>query len=187
MYTHISASCRSPITVAQHHGSGPPSPDPDTYEEPGKSYLIRADVHVDHESKVFTALLELPGVRKDEVRVTLSSCSYNGVKQVTISGRTRDPFASSEGGRGLGKIVRERKYGRFIRTFAVASDTKVRLIFESVWSRRSRAASPLFFCGDFCVCQLEDVDVAMDDGVVTLKIQNRPGLVNPEVQEVPIR
>jgi hypothetical protein len=111
-------------------------------------------VHVDYESKVFTALLELPGVRKDEVRVTLSSCSYNGVKQVTISGRTRDPFASSEGGRGLGKIVRERKYGRFIRTFAVSSDTKVRLIFESVWSRRSRAAPFFFFPfrGDLCVC-----------------------------------
>lgn len=121
---------RSTATVTQHHGgSGPSSPNPDTYEEPGKSYLIRADVHVDPESKVFTALLELPGVGKDEVRVTLSSCLYNGVKQVAISGRTRDPFPSSEGGRGLGKIVRERKYGRFIRTFAVSSDTKVRLIF----------------------------------------------------------
>lgn len=144
-------ACRSTATVAQRHGSGPPSPDPETYEEPGKSYVIRADVHVDPESKVFTALLELPGVRKDEVRVTLSSCLYNGVKQVSISGRTRDPFASSEGGRGLGKIVRERKYGRFIRTFAVSSDTKVRLIFESVRSRRSRATPFSSFCGDLSV------------------------------------
>ncbi|KAF8708948.1 hypothetical protein AX14_013490 [Amanita brunnescens Koide BX004] len=144
-------SSRSTATVAQRHGSGPPSPDPETYEEPGKSYVIRADVHVDPESKVFTALLELPGVRKDEVRVTLSSCLYNGVKQVSISGRTRDPFASSEGGRGLGKIVRERKYGRFIRTFAVSSDTKVRLIFESVRSRRSRATPFSSFCGDLSV------------------------------------
>jgi len=147
---------RSTATVTQHHGggSGPSSPNPDTYEEPGKSYLIRGDVHVDPESKVFTALLELPGVRKDEVRVTLSSCLYNGVKQVAVSGRTRDPFASSEGGRGgLGKIVRERKYGRFIRTFAVSSDTKVRLIFEFVRSRRSRfVSSSFFFCGDVRVC-----------------------------------
>ncbi|KIL62882.1 hypothetical protein M378DRAFT_738992 [Amanita muscaria Koide BX008] len=152
------SSSRSGATVTQLR-SGPPSPDLDTNEELGKRYLIRADVHVDPESKVFTALMELPGVRKDEVRVTLSRCWYNGVKQVTVSGRTRDPFPSSQGGQGLGKVVRERKYGRFIRTFAVSSDTK-----------------------------LEDLDVSMEDGVLALKIQNSQLFLEAnQMQDVPIR
>ncbi|KAK2465574.1 hypothetical protein APHAL10511_002466 [Amanita phalloides] len=157
--SHRTVSAGSSRPATAQHPKGTPSPIPSAHEEqPGKSYIIRADVYVDPESKVFTALLELPGVRREEVRVTLSSCVYNGVKQVTVSGRTRDPFSASEGGQGLGKIVRERKYGRFIRTFAVSSDTK-----------------------------LEDVDVSMDDGLLLLRVQNRPDIVNAQVQEVPIR
>ncbi|KAF8621335.1 hypothetical protein AX15_007870 [Amanita polypyramis BW_CC] len=152
------SSSKSTATATQRR-SGPSSPNPDAFEEMGKTYIIRADVNVDLESKVFTALLELPGVRRDEVRVTLSSCRYNGVKQVTIAGRTRDPFiTSSEGGQGLGKVVKERRYGRFIRTFAVSPDTKS-----------------------------EDIDVSMEDGILTLKINSAPTFVDPQIEEVPIR
>ncbi|KAF8632181.1 hypothetical protein AX17_004921 [Amanita inopinata Kibby_2008] len=150
-------SSRSNATVTQHR-SEPPSPDPGALEQPEKSYLIRGDVHIDPESKVFTAMLELPGVRKEEVRVSLSTCWYNGVKQVTVSGRTRDPFPASEGVLGLGTVVRERKYGRFVRTFAVSSDTKI-----------------------------EDVEASMDSGVLTIKIQGASNVMYPDTQEVTIQ
>jgi hypothetical protein len=75
-------------------------------------------------------MLELPGVKKSEVRVTLSTCYYNRVKQVTVYGRTRPVFPVSAFPEGIDGppdlTVRERKFGDFSRTFAVPSETKVR-------------------------------------------------------------
>ena len=72
-------------------------------------------------------MLELPGVKKADVRVTLSTCYYNGVRQVTVSGYTNPVFPiSSEGGPGGDLTVRERKFGEFTRTFPVPADIKVR-------------------------------------------------------------
>ena len=93
-------------------------------------YLIRSDVHYDLGTKTLMAMLELPGVKKSEVRVTLSTCYYNRVKQVTVYGRTRPVFPVSAFPEGIDGppdlTVRERKFGDFSRTFAVPSETKVR-------------------------------------------------------------
>ena len=70
-------------------------------------------------------MLELPGVKKADVRATLSTCHYNGVRQITVSGHTNPVFPmSSETGGDL--TVRERKFGEFTRTFPVPVDIKVR-------------------------------------------------------------
>ena len=72
-------------------------------------------------------MLELPGVKKADVRVTLSTCYYNGVRQITVSGHTYPVFSmSSEGGSGGDMTIRERKFGEFTRTIPVPSDIKVR-------------------------------------------------------------
>jgi HSP20 family molecular chaperone IbpA len=101
-------------------------PDPNT---PRKRYIIRTDSNYDPESKVLTAMLELPGVKKADVRVTVSTCYYNGVRQITVSGHTNPVFPMPpEGGLGVDLTVRERKFGEFTRTFPVPSDIKVRIL-----------------------------------------------------------
>ena len=111
-----------------------------------QQYLIRSDVHYDLGSKTLTAMLELPGVKKSEVRVTLSTCYYNRVKQVTVYGRTRPVFPVSGFPEGIDGppdlTVRERKFGDFSRTFAVPSETKVRFPLFPPTSRTPCAYFP---------------------------------------------
>lgn len=54
--------------------------------EARRLFLLRTDSHYDPEAKKFVAMLEVPGVRKADVRVTLSTCPWNRVKQITVSG-----------------------------------------------------------------------------------------------------
>lgn len=93
-------------------------------------FSIRADVSYDTNHKVLTAALELPGVRRQDVNITLGTCLYNGVRQICISGRTV-PASSM-----LGNIrpVRERKFGEYSRIFAVPMDTKVRFLVLSLFT-----------------------------------------------------
>ncbi|ESK92574.1 hypothetical protein Moror_4373 [Moniliophthora roreri MCA 2997] len=146
-----------------------------------------------------TASMELPGVKKTQLSVTLSTCLINRVKQVVVSGRTSPVFppptssvhfnvggdpatgsslagvrdgsgavTSSSGGGGgavsehdgtqLQHNVRERRYGEFTRTLPVPAETK-----------------------------LEDIDAAMEDGVLTLKICLGNPAESADVQVVPIR
>jgi HSP20 family molecular chaperone IbpA len=118
--TNVASSSPVPGTsgetlVPQEFGSGSGSE---------HRFIIRTDVHYDPESKVVTAMLELPGVKKADVSVTLSTSLYNRVKQVTVSGRSRPAFPLDS---GHVHTVRERKFGVFTRTFAVPSDLKVRM------------------------------------------------------------
>lgn len=83
-----------------------------------RKFIIRTDVHYDFETRLLSASLELPGLKKNDISIVLSTCCYNGVKQVVVSGRSRPVFPSK------GYAVRERKYGEFTRTLVVASDTK---------------------------------------------------------------
>ncbi|KAI6158077.1 hypothetical protein BKA82DRAFT_996429 [Pisolithus tinctorius] len=83
-----------------------------------RKFIIRTDVHYDSETHLLSASLELPGLKKSDISIVLSTCYYNGVKQVVVSGRARPVFP------GKGYAVRERKYGEFTRTLVVASETK---------------------------------------------------------------
>ena len=78
-------------------------------------------MYYDAESKVITAVLELPGVKKTDLSVKLSTCWYNRVKQVIVAGKSSPIFPDEKG-----FAVRERKHGEFTRTFAVPPDTRVR-------------------------------------------------------------
>lgn len=93
--------------------------------EPSRRYIIRADVHYDAESKVLTAHLELPGLTKRDLSITLSTCVYNRVRQVVVAGRSKPALSEA------GYAIKERKYGEFSRTFAVPPETKVRFFLHS--------------------------------------------------------
>ncbi|KAF9457922.1 hypothetical protein BDZ94DRAFT_1174637 [Collybia nuda] len=105
-----------------------------------RPYIIRTDTNYDPETRLLTVLLELPGVKKTDLRVTLSTCQYNGVRQIIVSGQTAPTFPIPPAG-GEDNNVRERKFGKFSRTIPVPSDIK-----------------------------REDIDACLEDGILTLKI-----------------
>ncbi|KAH9939840.1 hypothetical protein B0H21DRAFT_29349 [Amylocystis lapponica] len=85
---------------------------------PQRRYAIRADVHYDAEENVMTAMLELPGLKKSDLRLTLAVCPYSRVRQLTVSGTSRPTLPPH------GHTVQERKFGAFARTIVVPPDTK---------------------------------------------------------------
>ena len=87
-----------------------------------RNYAIRADVFYDKDANLMKAMLELPGLRKNDLKITLSSCPYTCVKQLTVSGKSKPVFPD------VGLAVKERRFGKFYRTMAVPSDTTVRLL-----------------------------------------------------------
>ena len=103
------------------HTQGPPAF--------AKRYSIRADVHFDAASNQMTVMLELPGLKKSDIRIVMNVCPYSRVRQLTISGRSRSPLPAGT------FTVQERKFGDFSRVVPVPSDTKVCTVV-SVVSRR---------------------------------------------------
>ncbi|KAG2367181.1 hypothetical protein BDR07DRAFT_1469677 [Suillus spraguei] len=81
------------------------------------TFIPRADYFFCSESRVTTAMFELPGVKKSDLKIELSKCQ-NGVKQVSITGESRQPLPD-----GL-IALKERKYGKFRRVLPVRHDTK---------------------------------------------------------------
>ncbi|KAJ7108926.1 hypothetical protein C8R43DRAFT_184059 [Mycena crocata] len=117
-----------------------------------RRYLIRADTHYDAATRVLTALLELPGMKRRDLSITLATTPFNRLRHVTVSGSARAPFAPE------GPVLRERKYGRFTRAFPVPADTTV-----------------------------DDIDAAMEDGLLILKIACGLPAASAEEHEIPIR
>ena len=85
-----------------------------------KRYNIRTDVHYDMSTNLMTAMLELPGLKKSDLKITMNRCPYSRLRQLTIRGRSRPVLPSN------GHTVQERKFGEFARTLVVPLDTKVR-------------------------------------------------------------
>ncbi|KAJ7018563.1 hypothetical protein C8F04DRAFT_1243207 [Mycena alexandri] len=143
--------------VAQQQHAPPPTDE--------RRYIIRADTHYDPGTRVLTALLELPGLKRRDVSITLATTPFNRLRQVTVRGQSRPPFllstsssSSSSTTAPAPPMLRERKYGRFARAFPVPIDT-----------------------------QPDDVDATMEDGVLVLKIQCGLPAASPDEHEIPIR
>ncbi|KIJ63028.1 hypothetical protein HYDPIDRAFT_176125 [Hydnomerulius pinastri MD-312] len=84
----------------------------------GPKFMIRTDIHYNTDTNVLTAVLELPGLKKSDLSIVLSTSTYNRVKQVVVTGKNRSVFTDT------GYAVRERKFGEFSRTLVVSNDTK---------------------------------------------------------------
>ncbi|KAI0634824.1 hypothetical protein C8Q77DRAFT_1104206 [Trametes polyzona] len=86
--------------------------------EPVRRYGIRADIHYNTEENVVVAMFELPGVKRGDLRITMSVCPFTRVRQVNVAGISRSPLPLQ------GHGVRERKFGQFVRTLVVPPETK---------------------------------------------------------------
>ncbi|KAG6877767.1 hypothetical protein C0993_004141 [Termitomyces sp. T159_Od127] len=100
--------------------------------------MLRSDSWYDPEAKKLRVMLEVPGVSKADVRVTLSTCSWNRVKQITVSGVSRPvfpPLSAAESADGMMlelTTTRERRFGEFARTFAVPAETNRKDVEASI-------------------------------------------------------
>lgn len=82
-------------------------------------FLLRMDLHYDPQTHTMTAMLELPGMKRSDLSIVLST-NLNGVKQLVVKGRsTRPTFRDGE------YVVKERKFGEYSRTLVVSHNTKV--------------------------------------------------------------
>lgn len=178
-----------PVPVPRH------SPAPVAFSE--RAMTIRTDTHYDPESRVVTVMLEVPGLKKSELSIRLSTAQYNSVRQVTVSGYTRSPLPPRDW-----NSVRERKHGRFSRSFPVHPDAKVRIIHNSRLTRffvafLSSSFFFLFLFSRFCQrcdclllffsCQPEDFDAVLEDGILILKIQCGMPAEDVNEQFIPIQ
>lgn len=107
------------FTPQPHHRSDAPA-------AATRRFLIRADVHYDGEANMLTAHLELPGLTRRDLSITLSTCVYNRVRQIVVAGRSKPTLSEA------GYAIKERKYGDFSRTLAVPPETKVRRTYNAL-------------------------------------------------------
>lgn len=80
-----------PFTVASYPGSSQVDSHSISSGARPQRYIIRTDVSYDRHHNMLTAVMELPGVKKgsSDLSVVLSTCIFNRVKQVTVSGIVR--------------------------------------------------------------------------------------------------
>lgn len=126
--------------------------------------MIRADVYYDPNTNSLKAMYELPGMKKNDVKIMLSKCPYTRVKQILVSGRNYHVFPDRA------YSVRERKFGRFARTLIVPPETTVRIFCSRPLTVSDFRAQP------------EKVVVDMEDGILTITV---PGPATPEPLEEP--
>jgi HSP20 family molecular chaperone IbpA len=80
-----------------------------------RSIFIRMDLHEDAEKNTVTATFEFPGLSKDDVQVDVN----NG--RLTVSAESKKDVEKEE----HGYAVRERQYGKFLRTLQLPQGVKV--------------------------------------------------------------
>ncbi|KAH6909416.1 hypothetical protein BKA70DRAFT_1275982 [Coprinopsis sp. MPI-PUGE-AT-0042] len=102
--TNFGSSSNSPSYNSQNlPKASPRGMDPPPL--PASLYSVRMDTAYDADTNTMTAMLEMPGVRQEHLTLRLSTCSYNGVRQ-------------------LSKATSERRYGMFQRAFPVPATTR---------------------------------------------------------------
>lgn len=117
-------------------GAGRPS----SSDSRGRRYDIRTDVYYDAANMVLMAALELPGVKKDNLKIELATCLISRIRQVTVTAIVRPefPFAvkpQEQLGSPLAMtsevsaprlLISQRRYGIYKRSYGVASHVQVR-------------------------------------------------------------
>ncbi|KAK7024047.1 hypothetical protein R3P38DRAFT_2956269 [Favolaschia claudopus] len=175
-------SSTSPGTVSNGLSTPFVPPRPPQAPPAERQYFIRVDTQYDPATFTLTAMLELPGLQRSDLRVVLATTLHNHVRHVTVTGRSRPPFTDSP----TASILRERKYGLFTRTFHVPPETKVCSIpLISLRLTRLFFVLPTFPL-PFSI-QLQDVDAQMENGVLVLRISCGPPAPSALEHLIPIR
>lgn len=86
------------------------------------------DVHEDDKSNTVTATFELPGLKKEDVSIDVRD------NMLTISGESKLSNERDENG----YAVRERRYGKFVRSLPLPQGVKVSLqsVLSEAWTTR---------------------------------------------------
>lgn len=100
--------------------------------QPVKRYLLRTDVHFNSRTNIITAMLELPGVKRNDVRIGVHVNTETQEKQIVIRGRSRPLLPTRaptpEDGAVECYFRQERKYGEFKRILVVPNALQVCLV-----------------------------------------------------------
>ncbi|KAI0709608.1 hypothetical protein C8Q72DRAFT_871426 [Fomitopsis betulina] len=83
-----------------------------------RCYTLCTDIQFDTVDNVIVAMLELPGVKKADVRISLATCPFSRARQLTVSGSSRCALSTERG-----HTVLERKFGDFTRGICVPPET----------------------------------------------------------------
>ncbi|KAH9932206.1 uncharacterized protein B0H18DRAFT_871411 [Fomitopsis serialis] len=86
-----------------------------------RRYNICTDIQFDTVENVVIAMFELPGVKKSDVRISIATCPFSRVKQLTVSGTSRSALGTERG-----HTIRERKFGDFSKSIGVPPETQPR-------------------------------------------------------------
>ena len=81
------------------------------------------DLHENSEKNSVTAAFEFPGLSKEDVQVDVN----NG--RLTVSAETKKDLEKDE----HGYAVKERQYGKFLRTLQLPQGVKVCFLFLCFW------------------------------------------------------
>lgn len=135
-----------------------------------RRYNICTDIQFDTVENVVIAMFELPGVKKTDVRISIATCPFSRVKQLTVSGTSRSALGTERG-----HTIRERKFGDFSKSIGVPPETQVRGAV-SQWTTIAEAVAR----------QPRDVHAIMEDGVLTLRIPGGQPTQAFQPQDVPL-
>jgi len=100
-------------------------------KEHKKKYLIRADTHFEPHTGIYLIVLELPGVDKKDMKISLVTAQHNRIRYLKVWGVLESllPVPTAEALSLYPELFkRERKFGEFSRTFAVPPDLTVSMI-----------------------------------------------------------
>ncbi|KAF5367484.1 hypothetical protein D9758_003726 [Tetrapyrgos nigripes] len=162
-------------------------------------FVPRSDVQYDPRTNVLTACLEMPGVRKDDLRVTLSTCLFNRVKQVVIQGLSQPVFPpataqSQQGFSGASALSAHTSatpavgVGHGAGTVPGGLAAPHERIEAANFSIRERKYGE--FSRTFPVpsdTKPEDVQAVMEDGILTVRVACGIPALNSETYIIPIR
>lgn len=133
------------------------------------------DTHYDAESHLLTAVLEVPGVKREGLSVRLSTCAYNRVRQITVSGVVLPPFGFPFPGSSLSQLPISGSQMPLSSQHLTPTPTSAALgAFEIAGS-----SAPCVRERKYGLCQrvipvptelkLDDIEAHLEDGVLLLR------------------
>ncbi|KAL0569919.1 hypothetical protein V5O48_012050 [Marasmius crinis-equi] len=175
---------------ALHHRQQPQGNQELTTTRP-KRYVIRSDIQYDPRTQVLTASMELPGVNKSRLNVTLSTCLINRIKQVVVLAQASPVFPpsvvlSGSAAAGGSMVGGSMDGGRATMSSGDAGRGNEEIPQHyHVRERRYGEFSRTFVVP--AETKPEDISAVMENGVLTLKIACGPPAESADVQVIPIR
>lgn len=116
-----------------------------------------------------TALMEVPGLTKSDIKISLDVCKFSGVQILSVTG-----VSQPEDGTWA---LQERKHGQLGRTMLVPPGTKVSC-------RDTRAISHQ--CGSYLYSQPDDIVAELKNGILRVKVYVRSPPVDDRPIDIPI-